>query len=250
MNIRPHTGEVALVTGANKGIGREIAWRLSVEGMTVYLGARDESRGKAAAAELAKDGGDVRFVLLDVTDAAQVQAAADRVAEESQRLDALVNNAGVVSEWGTEVPDVSVDQMRRTYEVNVFGVVAVTRAFLPLLRRSQAPRVVNVSSPLGSLQLMSDPGSLVASRGMLAYGSSKTALNSITKLYSNALRGEGIRVNAVNPGYVATDLNDHRGVLTVAQGAEIPVKMALLRGGGPTGVFVGVTDGVDHVLPW
>lgn len=247
-----HSGEIALVTGANKGLGREITRRLAAEGMTVYLGARDENRGRTAARELSKDGADVRFVLLDVTDEVQIDAAAKHIADESGRLDVLVNNAGIVVEWGDTVPQVTADQVRRTYDVNVFGAIAVTRACLPLLRRSKAARVVNMSSPLGSLGLISDPDSLVASRGMLAYGSSKSALNSITLLYANALRQEGILVNAANPGYVATDLNGHRGMLSVEQGAHAPVQLALLGPDGPTGTFLGYDHDRDakETVPW
>ena len=246
-----HSGEVALVTGANKGIGREIASRLGAAGVTVYLASRDEERGREAAGELAAQGADARFLQLDVTDQAQIDAAVKRIDEDFGRLDALVNNAGIAIEWGTTVEEVTVEQVRRTYEVNVFGVVAMTRACVPLLRRSTAARVVNVSSPLGSLGLISDPDSPVASVGMLAYSSSKTALNSLTLLYANALRADGISVNAANPGYTATDLNDHRGHLTPEQGADLPAKLALLGAGGPTGKFLGYDDSsIEEVLPW
>lgn len=249
------TGEVALVTGANKGIGREIARRLGSEGMTVYLGARDEQRGRTAEQDLASDGLDVRFVQLDVTDQDQIDAAAKRIESEAGHLDVLVNNAGVAVEWGVAVPDVSAALMRQAYDVNVFGVVAVTRAFVPLLRRSAAGRVVNMSSPLGSLQLMTDPTSPVSARGLLAYNSSKAALNAITVLYANALRGDGMRVNAANPGLVGTDLNGLSpatdGVRTVQQGAEVPVRLALQNGDGPTGMFFGNDDfAVDGIVPW
>jgi NAD(P)-dependent dehydrogenase (short-subunit alcohol dehydrogenase family) len=248
----PHGGEVALVTGGNKGLGREIVRRLAGEGMRVYLGARDETRGTAAAVELSQEGADVRFLPLDVTDQAQVDAAAKRIGDESGRLDVLVNNAGIAVEWGDAVPQVTAEQLRGTYEVNVFGVVAVTRACLPLLRRSPAARVVNLSSPLGSLGLLSDPRSPAAEHGMLAYSSSKSALNALTLLYANALRQDGILVNAANPGYVATDLNSHRGVLSVEQGAQAPVMLALLGPDGPTGTFVGVDhdSAAELHLPW
>ncbi|MGH3927354.1 MAG: SDR family NAD(P)-dependent oxidoreductase, partial [Pseudonocardiaceae bacterium] len=141
--------------------------------------------------------------------------------------------------------------VRRTYEVNVFGVVGMTRACIPLLRQSAAARVVNLSSPLGSLSLISDPQSPISSLGMLAYSSSKTALNSVTLLYANALCKDGILVNAANPGFTATDLNYHRGQLTPEQGADLPVKLALLDTGGPTGEFFAYDDSdVEQVLPW
>ncbi len=251
MTNGPHSGEVALVTGANKGIGREIARRLAAGGVIVYLGCRDEKRGEQAARDLAGDAADVRFLQLDVTDQAQIDAAAKHVDGEFGRLDILVNNAGIAVEWNMSVEQVSVEQMRRTYDVNVFGVVAVTRAFIPLLRRSAAARVVNLSSPLGSLTLLSDPEHPVAGVGLLAYNSSKTALNSITLLYANALREDGIRVNAATPGFVATDLNDHRGQLTIEQGADLPVKLALRGADGPTGQFLGHDNSsAEEVVPW
>jgi NAD(P)-dependent dehydrogenase (short-subunit alcohol dehydrogenase family) len=260
MNNGRHSGEVALVTGANKGIGREIARRLAAEGVTVYLGARDEDRGRRAARDLAGDAADVRVLQLDVTDQAQIDAAVKRVDEEFGRLDVLVNNAGIGIEWGDAVEEVTVEQVRRTYEVNVFGVVAMTRACIPLLRRSAAARVVNLSSPLGSLGLISDTENPVSDVGMLAYSSSKTALNSVTLLYANALRKDGILVNAASPGFVATDLNDHRGHLTAEQGADLPAKLALLGADGSTGTFLGHPSGTflghddssveEVVVPW
>ena len=251
MTDRRHSGEVALVTGANKGIGREIVGRLAAEGMTVYLGARDEERGRRAARDLAGDGADVRFLRLDVTDQTQIDAAVKRVDEEFGKLDVLVNNAGIAIEWGNTVEEVTVEQVRRTYEVNVFGVVAMTRACIPLLRRSAAPRVVNLASPLGSLSLISDREHPVSGVGMLAYSSSKAALNSITLLYANALRKAGILVNSVSPGFVATDLNGHRAHLSVERGADLPVRVALLGADGPTGTFLGRDgDPRREVIPW
>jgi len=220
------------VTGANKGIGKEVVRRLAAEGMIVYLGGRDEARGTAAAGELGASGADVRFILLDVTDQAQVDAAAQRVADEHGRLDVLVNNAGVAVERGMALPEVTVEQVRRTYEVNVFGVVAVTRAVLPLLRRSAGARVVNLSSPLGSLELLSDPDGMIAQHALLAYSSSKSAVNALTLLYANALRPDGILVNAVNPGFVATDLNRH---LNVGRGRGWPQPSIRQRNGTDQG---------------
>jgi NAD(P)-dependent dehydrogenase (short-subunit alcohol dehydrogenase family) len=237
-------GEVALVTGANKGIGKQIARRLAAEGMTVHLGARDEDRGRAAAEELG-----VRFVHLDVTDRDSVEAAM----KEIGTLDVLVNNAGIAIDWGINPVDMEADVLRRAYEVNVFGVVTVTKAAIPLLRRGS--RIVNMSSPLGSLTLMSDPTSHVSARRLLAYNSSKAALNALTVIYATELRPRGVLVNAANPGLVGTDLNGFTpgrdGVRTVEQGAEVPVRLALLPPDGPTGKFFGddraATDGI---VPW
>jgi NAD(P)-dependent dehydrogenase (short-subunit alcohol dehydrogenase family) len=252
-----HEGDVALVTGANKGIGREIARRLAAEGMTVYAGARDEERGRAATRGLP---GDVRVVPLDVTRQESVDAAANRIREEMGRLDALVNNAGIATERGIDPADVGVDLLRRAYEVNVFGVVTMTRAAIPLLRRSTAGRVVNLSSPLGSLTLLADQASPVSRRNLLAYNSSKAALNALTLMYANVLRHDGIMVNAANPGLVASDLNgfsagattdDGVTVRTPERGAEVPVRLALLGPGGPTGRFLGDDEFVlDGTVPW
>ncbi|MEV0700882.1 SDR family NAD(P)-dependent oxidoreductase [Saccharopolyspora sp. NPDC050389] len=224
--------------------------------MIVYLGARDAERGRAAARDLnARAGADVRFVRLDVTEEAQIAAAVRRVDEECGRLDVLVNNAGVVVEWGVPVQEVTTEQLRRVFDVNVFGAAAMTRACVPLLRRSTAGQVVNLSSPLGSLSLLSDPDDPVSTRGLLAYSSSKAALNAITVLYANALRDDSICVNAANPGLVATDLNAPsqfgRGVRTAEQGAEVPVALALMGADGPTGAFCGDNDSsVDATVPW
>ncbi len=236
---------VALVTGANKGIGREISRQLGKQGMTVLIGARDEARGTEAANELRGEGMDARFLLIDVTDEATVEAARDQTENEFGRLDVLVNNAGVGGgPWQASAYDAQT--MRHNYETNVFGVVTVTRVLLPLLRRSSSARVVNMSSPLGSLALMSDPEHPVAGVGLLAYNSSKTALNAVTVMYANELRGTGILVNSANPGFVATDLNDHQGELTVEEGARTPVRLATLPEGGPTGKFFGE----DGEVPW
>ncbi len=255
MSKGQHQGEVALVTGANKGLGKQIARRLAAEGMTVYVGARDARRGEETEQELKAAGYDARFVQLDVTNQAQVEAAAKRIEAESGRLDVLVNNAGIVVEWGVPVADITADRMRKAFDVNVFGTVAVTQACIPLLRRSDAPRVVNMSSPLGSLTFLSDPEHPISTRGLLPYSASKAALNAITVVYAHSLREEGIRVNAANPGLVATDLNADspfsRGTRSPEEGADTPVWLALTGPDGPTGTFSGGMDGtVDEIVPW
>jgi NAD(P)-dependent dehydrogenase (short-subunit alcohol dehydrogenase family) len=255
---QPHKGEIALVTGGNKGIGEALVRRLAAEGLTVYLGARDPARGHEAAERIAASGADVRFVALDVTDEAQVSAAVARIDAEAGRLDVLVNNAATNASRVAPA-DVTVDDVRRTFDVNVFGVVTVTRACLPLLRRTPGARIVNLSSPLGSLGMLADPDSPVAGAAMLAYSSSKAALNALTLLYANALRDEKILVNAVNPGFVMTDMTGGRGFLTADDGAEAPVRLALLGPDGPTGTFSGrpadfTDDSIRHLtdatLPW
>ena len=246
------TDKVALVTGANKGIGREIARQLGGLGMTVLVGARDWGRGEDAARELRDEGTDARFVRLDVTDHGSMAAAARSIDEEFGRLDVLVNNAGIPAGggWATaplRATEYTADLVRAVYEVNVLGAVAVTHAMLPLLRRSPSARIVNMSSELGSLAALSDPGAveeldpslhIAGSRGLLAYNSSKAALNAIPLMYAGELGDEGILVNAVGPGFTVTDLNDHRGELTAEQAATVQVKAATLADDGPTGRFL------------
>jgi NAD(P)-dependent dehydrogenase (short-subunit alcohol dehydrogenase family) len=227
---------VAVVTGANKGIGLEIARQLAREGMRVFIGARDEERGRAAAEKLRAEGLDAHALRLDVTDDASVAAAASRVEREAGRLDVLVNNAGIAIDNGPP-SRVSLDVVRKTYETNVFGVVRATQAFLPLLRRSDAGRIVNLSSSLGSLARNSDPAWDFSSVKFLAYNSSKSALNAATLQFAWELRDTHIKVNAADPGYVATDMNRHQGVRTVEQGAATPVRLATLPADGPTGGF-------------
>ncbi|WP_435823447.1 SDR family NAD(P)-dependent oxidoreductase [Kitasatospora aureofaciens] len=228
-------------------MGMETARRLAALGITVLIGARSAARGEAAAEELRGEGADVRFVLLDVTDEISVRAAAQHIDATFGRLDILVNNAGIAA--GPQAPsEVSAATVRQVYETNVFGVIAVTHAMLPLLRRSAAARIVNMSSELGSLAHMADPGSPWSAYTsiLLPYCSSKSALNAITVLYANELRGEGILVNAVSPGYCATDLNRHSGIRTAEEGAAVAVDLATVGEDGPTGAFL--TE--DGPIPW
>ena len=236
---------VAVVTGANKGIGLEIARHLAREGITVFLGARDEERGRAAAEKLRAEGLDALPLRIDVTDDASVAAAASSVERTAGRLDILVNNAGIAID-DARPSRVAIDTLRRTYETNVFGVVRTTQAMLPLLRRSDAGRIVNLSSGLGSLTQNSDPNWEYASVKFLAYNSSKTAVNAITVQFAHELRNTSIKVNAADPGYVATDMNQHPGVRSVEQGAATPVRHALLPPDGPTGGYF--ND--DGPVPW
>jgi len=237
----------ALVTGANKGIGKEIARQLAAAGHTVYLGSRDAARGEGAAGEI---GGDVRVLVLDVTDAASIAAAVAQV----QVLDILVNNAGISG--GGQTPDAEdVGMFRRIYETNVFGVVAVTNAFLPALRRSAHPRIVNISSGTGSLAASAGQaaGAVVSSRqttgSFAAYRSSKAALNELTVLYAITLAADGVKVNALAPGLRRTDLNAVAAASggDPAEAAAGAVRLALLPDDGPTGQFLSF-DG--SVVPW
>ncbi|MEU6860176.1 SDR family NAD(P)-dependent oxidoreductase [Glycomyces sp. NPDC046736] len=243
--------KIALVTGANKGIGRASAEGLAALGMTVVVGSRSLERGEAVAAAI---GGDAVAVALDVTDQDSVTKAAKVIEERYGRLDVLVNNAGI-SGSGNAAPQDAVDRVpsavdlatvREVFEVNVFGVIAVTNAMLPLLRRAEAARIVNLTSHAASLTLYADPDGPLAGLPSAAYSPSKTALNAVTLQYANELRGEGILVNAVAPGYVDTEINGNTGVLTPAQAAEGVVALALLGSDGPTGAF----HSADGPLPW
>jgi NAD(P)-dependent dehydrogenase (short-subunit alcohol dehydrogenase family) len=233
--------QIAFVTGANKGIGFEAARQLGALGMTVLLGARDERRREDAVAALRAEGHDVRPVALDVTDPAGVQAAADHVDKEFGQLDVLVNNAGINGGVPQAPSTVDPDIVRAVFETNVFGVLMVTNAMLPLLRRSPAARIVNVSSEVGSLAAMTDPDHYMSRLPPgAAYPPSKTALNSLTVQYAKELREDGILVNAVTPGACATDFTAHLNfplTRTAADGAAIIVRMATLGPDGPTGGF-------------
>ncbi|MCO5984844.1 SDR family NAD(P)-dependent oxidoreductase [Actinoallomurus spadix] len=231
-----------LITGANKGLGFETARRLIAAGHTVYIGSRDAERGRRAAERLG-----ARLVLLDVTDDASVAAAAKTI-EADGGLDVLVNNAGVegrTPDGGVVgAADTTADLMREIFETNVFGLVRVTHAFLPLLRRSAAPVVVNVSSGLASLTGVTTEGTPVYLYPGVAYPASKTAVNMVTVQYAKAF--PDMRINAVEPGYTATDLNAHTGIQTVEEGAEIIVRMAQVGPDGPTGGYFTV----EGTLPW
>jgi len=231
-----------LITGANKGIGHETARRLVAAGHTVYVGARDAERGRRAAERLG-----ARFVLLDVTDDTTVEAAAKTVGADGG-LDVLINNAGIETrDEGNRVPTaetVTADQMRNTFETNVFGVVRVTHAFLPLLQRSAAPVVVNVSSGLASLTHLSDPDHPAHFYPGIAYPTSKTAVNMLTVQFAKAF--PNMRINAVEPGFTKTDLNGNTGTQSVEQGAEIIVRMAQVAPDGPTGGYFDA----NGPLPW
>lgn len=229
--------KTALITGANKGIGREIARQLGLKGYSVWLGCRDSARGEAAASELRKEGIDAHAVRLDVTSDASVNEAATVFAKASDALDVLVNNAGVSTGGYAPPSGVKMDDMRALYDVNVFGPVRVTQAFLPLLRKSGQGRIVMMSSSLGSIAQQLDLSSMTYGVNLLAYNSSKSALNMITVGFAKELAADGIKVNAANPGYVATDLNNHQGYRTVEQGAEIAVRLATLGPMGPTAGF-------------
>jgi NAD(P)-dependent dehydrogenase (short-subunit alcohol dehydrogenase family) len=238
--------KIILITGANKGIGFATARALARAGHTVLLAARDPERGTTAASELAGQDLDVRFVRLDVTDPETIAAAAELIDTEYGRLDVLINNAGISRDRPHPPTELPVAALREIYETNVFGVVAVTNAMLPLLRRSPAGHIGNVSSGLGTVAFLTDPdSSLWKYANLLGYNSSKAALNAITLIYANTLRESGIRVNALSPGFCATDLNNHSGHLSAAEGGAHIAHQATAD--GPTGVFLSETGGT---YPW
>jgi NAD(P)-dependent dehydrogenase (short-subunit alcohol dehydrogenase family) len=221
---------------------------LGAQGITILAGVRDQARGEAAVRQLRAEAIDTTAVHLDVTNQATIDAAAAFIDQAYGKLDILVNNAGIsVREGSTPPSELALEAVRTTFATNVFGVFAVTKAMLPLLRRAGAGRIVNLSSEMGSLSINSDPTSFAAHLPpALAYNASKTALNALTVFFARELRDTPIKVNAVSPGFVATDLNGHSGFLTPEQGAKVPVAFATLPADGPTGGFFG-----EHgVIAW
>ncbi|WP_131738729.1 SDR family oxidoreductase [Actinomadura roseirufa] len=241
---------VALVTGANRGIGFEIVRGLAGNGVHVLLTGRDRAAAEAATANLRATGLDVEPLVLDITKPDSVSAAAAEVENRYGRLDILVNNAGIrVEEYGKAPSEQPLRQWRETFETNVFGMVELTKALLPLIRRSEAGRIVNVSSMLASLGTHSDPDSYIYNdkfKSLPAYSASKSAINSWTVHLAYELRGTPIKVNSVHPGYTKTDMNEGDGDQDVAKGAETSVMMALIGDDGPSGVYVHLGE----VLPW
>ena len=237
------TRKTALITGANKGLGREIARQLGHKGYSVWLGCRDAARGEKAATDLRKEGLDAHVLALDVASDTSVKAAAATYGKASDTLDVLVNNAGVATGGYSAPSEASLDDMRAVYEVNVFGPVRVTQAFVPFLRKSGQGRIVMMSSSLGSIGEQLDMTSGAYGVNLLGYNSSKSALNMITVAFAKELASHGIKVNAAYPGYVATDLNNHQGYRTVEQGASIAVHLATLGPMGPTAGFF--NDGTE-----
>jgi NAD(P)-dependent dehydrogenase (short-subunit alcohol dehydrogenase family) len=229
---------IALVTGANKGIGLEIARQLAQSGVSVIIGARDAERGNAAVADLSSQGLDATFVQLDLVDEASIAAAAATISDNHGRLDILVNNAGIV-DWTDGVPSrATLQAVRRVFETNFFGTLAVTQAMLPLLRKSSAARIVNLSSSLGSLAGNGDPSSPYYSAQLVGYNASKAALNMLTVQLSEELRETPHVVNSISPGYAKTDLTGNKGFITADQAAKTPVQFALLAEDAVSGRFV------------
>ncbi|MEU1744861.1 SDR family oxidoreductase [Micromonospora arida] len=239
--------KIALVTGANKGIGYEIAAGLGALGWSVGVGAREQIRRDAAVARLRDAGVDAFGVPLDVTDDSSVAAAADLIAERAGRLDALVNNAGITGGGPQQPSSVDAAVIRTVVETNVIGVIRVTNAMLPLLGRSASPRIVNMSSSVGSLARQSGPGGETLTGPVaVAYAPSKSFLNAVTLQYVRELADTNILINCACPGFVATDLNGFRGVRTPQEGAATAIRLATLPDGGPTGGFFEDAG----VVPW
>ncbi len=244
-NVELFQGDIALISGANKGIGFEIARGLGAKKIKVLVGARDEARGQAAAEKLKAEGVDARFVKLDVTDQRSIQRAAEGIGKEFGRLDILVNNAGI-GDFGAKPSGADLAKVREVYDTNVFGPMAVIQGMLPLLRKSKHGRIVNVSSGLGSITLASQPDSPVSQFALLGYNTSKTALNSLTVQFANELKDTPIKVNAICPGYCATDLNGNSGPRSAAQGAVAAIEYATIGEDGPTGGYFNE----DGPMPW
>lgn len=240
------TQMLALITGANKGIGFETARRLGLQGMHILLGARDTLRGKEAVEKLATLGIQATLVPLDVSDESSIARAAQLVEETFGRLDILINNVGISGGNADTPSKTSLVTMRAVYDSNVFGTVAVTIAMLPLLRRSQAGRIVNVSSGLGSITQAADRNDQFYHYNNLPYQSSKAAVNAITVEFAKELAGSGIKVNAADPGFTNTDFNNHRGKRSVEQAATVIVRLATLGEDGPTGTF----QDENGYIPW
>ena len=235
MNIKRQ----ALVTGANKGIGLAIAKGLAEAGFFVWIGARDRSRGEQAVAQLRSAGLDVGLLEIDVAIEDSVYQAAAMLSEQIGALDILINNAGIAVDMTKAPSEVRMQDMKAVYEVNLFGPVRVTQAFLRLLKNADQARIVMMSSGVGSLTLITDPTSIYSTVNLLDYTSSKVALNAVTVSFAKELEPLGIKVNAVEPGHVRTDLNGNSGALTPEEGARTVIKMALLGPDGPTGGFFG-----------
>jgi NAD(P)-dependent dehydrogenase (short-subunit alcohol dehydrogenase family) len=238
---------IALVTGANKGIGFETARQLAAKGITVLLGARDEKRGLEAAETLKKEGLDVQFLQLDVTDPISQDHAAKFIADKFGKLDILINNAGVARDSHVPASKGTAEQWRETFETNLFSLISLTQKLLPLVKKSDAGKIVNLSSILGSLALNSDPNSpLGPQSAATAYHTSKAALNMFTVHLANELKDTQIKVNAAHPGWVKTDMGGQAAPLGVEEGAKTSVWLATLPKDGPTGGYF--FDG--EALPW
>ena len=232
------SSKIALITGANKGIGFETARQLGKQGITVLIGARDSDRGNAAAMKLKGEGIDAHFVLLDVTSQETITAAAEHIKKEFGRLDILVNNAGLLDYAAEATPStISPETLRRTFDLNFFGLIEVTQAMLPLIRLSPAGRIVNLTSLLASLAEHADKNSPIYPAKFLAYDASKASVNMFTNHLAHELRDTPIKVNSAHPGWVKTDMGGAEAPMEVVDGAKTSVMLATLPDNGPSGGF-------------
>lgn len=240
--------KVALITGANKGIGFETARQLGAQNITILVGARDEKRGAEAVQKLQAEGVDAQFLHIDMDDAVTFANAAKFIADKFGRLDILINNAGILLEPYVAVTALSVDNWRKTFETNVFAVIELTHTLLPLIKKSAAGRIVNLSSILGSLTLNSLPDSPIATAATFNthYNASKAALNMYSVHLANELKGTPIKVNAAHPGWVKTDMGGEHAPMELVDGAKTSVALATLGEDGPTGAYIHLGEN----LPW
>ncbi len=239
--------KIALVTGATRGIGLETVRQLAASGVHTLLAGRDRARAVDAALALQAEGLPVEAIELDVTDTASLSAAADAVEKKHGRLDILVNNAGIMADtMGLKVSEQTLDTWRKTFDTNVFGLIATTQAFLPLLHKSDAGRIVNVSSLLGSLAMHSDPSSPIYDFKVPAYNVSKSAVNAWTVQLAYELRDSKVKINTIHPGYVKTEMNGGEGEIDIPTGARTSVRLALIDNAGPNGGYFHQ----EQSLPW
>lgn len=239
--------KIALVTGANKGIGLETVRQLAQQGVHVLLAARNPALGQAAADQLRAEKLPVDFLPLDVSNSESIRAAAAAVETAHGRLDILINNAGIfIDDHALTPSQQSLETWRRTFDTNLFGLIEVTQAFLPLLRRSPAGRIVNLTSILGSMTLHSDPTSFIYDSKLPAYNVSKSAVNAWTVQLAYELRSTPIKVNAAHPGWVKTDMGGEGAHLEIVDGAKTSVALALLPDDGPSGIYTHL----GQTLPW
>lgn len=250
MTATPQKPLIALVTGANRGLGLETSRQLAAQGVRVLMAGRDADSIGAAAAKLQAEGLTVEPVVLDVVDAAQVEAVRSMIADRHGHLDILINNAGVIADKGgfmqNNATTVSLDELRTSFEVNLFSVISLTSALLPLIRAAEAGRIVNLGSIIGSLGVHSAPDSFLAGLKPTAYAASKAALNMYTVCLAAALADTPIKVNSAHPGWVKTDLGTEHAPMEIVDGAKTPVALALLGADGPSGRFIHLGD----PLPW
>jgi NAD(P)-dependent dehydrogenase (short-subunit alcohol dehydrogenase family) len=243
-----HAKKVALITGANKGIGLETARQLGKLNVTILVGARDLAKGETAVAELKKDGVDARAIKIDVDNPADYVAVAKAIEKDFGVLDILINNAGIMidNRKGNETSTTSPEVLRKTFDTNFFAVVGLTQALLPLLRKSEAGRIVNLSSILGSNTLHATPGSFIYDAKTFAYDASKSALNSFTVHLAHELKDTKIKVNSAHPGWVKTEMGGEGAMLEIEDGAKTSVELATLPDDGPTGGYFHM----GKPLPW